>query len=123
MLYNYFKIAIRNLFRHKVFTFLNIAGLAVGVAAALVIFLVVSFELSFDTHHAKRDRIYRVVNEFKHAAGKDYQTGVPFPFGKALQTDYPAVEKVAMVFNGNNNQISVLDQDGKATKKFKEEIT
>ena len=71
----------------------------------------------------KRDRIYRVVNEFKHAAGKDYQTGVPFPFGKALQTDYPAVEKVAMVFNGNNNQVSVLDQNGKAVKKFKEEIT
>ena len=110
MLYNYLKIAIRNLARHKAFTFLNIAGLAVGIAAALVIFLVVTFELSFDTYHTKGERIYRIVNEFKHAAGKDYQTGVPFPFGKALKTDYPVLRKVAMVFNGNNNQISVLDQ-------------
>ncbi|KAA5549024.1 ABC transporter permease [Adhaeribacter rhizoryzae] len=123
MLQNYFKIAIRNLLRHKAFSVLNILGLAVGIAAALVIFLVVSFELSFDAFHTKKDRIYRVVNEFKHAAGKDYQTGVPFPFGKALQTDHPELEKVAMVFNGNNNQISVLDANGNAGKKFREEIT
>ena len=46
MLFNYFKIAVRNLFRHKAFSFLNIAGLTVGIAAALIIFLVVTFELS-----------------------------------------------------------------------------
>lgn len=121
MLYNYFKIAIRNLGRHKAFAFLNMAGLAVGIAGALFIFLVVSFELSFDTFHPKKDRIYRVVNEFTTGTAKDYQTGVPFPFGEALKTDYPALEKVAMVFSGYNNQILVLDQTGKIGKKFKEE--
>ena len=121
MLYNYFKIAIRNLIRHKAFSFLNIAGLAVGIAAAFVLFLVINFELSFDNFHTKEDRIYRVVNEFNHAAGKDYQTGVPFPFGLALQTDYPQLEAITMVFSGYNNQLSVLDEKGNAVKKFKEE--
>jgi len=121
MLYSYFKIAIRNLVRHKAFSILNIAGLAVGIAAALVIFLVVNFELSFDTFHTKKDRIYRVVNEFKHAAGKDYQTGVPFPFGEALKTDHPQLEKVAMTFSGYNSQVSVIDAQGNTRKKFKVE--
>ena len=121
MLYSYLKIAFRNLIRHKAFSILNIAGLAVGIAAALVIFLVVNFELSFDTFHAKKDRIYRVVNEFMHAAGKDYQTGVPFPFGEALKTDYPQLGKVAMTFGAYNTQISVIDEEGNIGKKFKEE--
>jgi len=118
---NYLKIALRNLVRHKAFSFLNIAGLAVGIAAALVIFLVVTFELSFNTFHSKKDRIYRVVNEFEHAAGKDYQTGVPFPFGEALKTDYPQLEKVAMTDGAYNTQISVIDEEGRIGKKFKDE--
>ena len=121
MLYNYFKIALRNLARHKAFSFLNIAGLAVGIAAALVIFLVISFELSFDTFHTNKKNAYRVVNEFKHAAGKDYQTGVPFPFGEALKTDYPQLKKVAMTFGAYNTQVAVINENGLLGKKFKEE--
>ena len=118
---NYLKIALRNLIRHKAFSILNIAGLAVGIAAALVIFLVVTFELSFDTFHTNKKNAYRVVNEFKHAAGKDYQTGVPFPFGKALKTDYPQLEKVAMTFGAYNTLVAVINENGQLGKKFKEE--
>ncbi len=122
MLLNYFKIAFRNLLRHKAFSLLNIAGLSVGVAVALLIFLIVRFELSFDTFHQKRDRTYRVVNEFTHEAGKDYQVGVPFPFAPALKTDFPRLEKVASVFGAYNSQITVLDEQGNSAKKFKNEL-
>ncbi|PSR55337.1 hypothetical protein AHMF7605_18400 [Adhaeribacter arboris] len=122
MLLNYFKIACRNLLRNKAFSLLNIAGLSVGVAVAVLIFLIVRFELSFDTFHKKYDRIYRVVNEFTHEAGKDYQVGVPFPFVPAIKTDYPQLEKVTTVFEGYNSQITVLDEQGAIDKKFKEEL-
>lgn len=121
MLLNYFKIAFRHLRRHRAFSLLNIAGLAVGVAAAVLIFLVVSFELSFDQFHAKRDRIYRVVNEFTHEAGKDYQTGVPIALIPALKTDFPALEQVAAVFSARNSQVTVVNEPGNSAKKFKEE--
>ncbi len=61
MLKNYFKIAFSNLWRHRVFSFINILGLTVGMTACFLIFLYVRFELSYDDFHSKADRIYRVV--------------------------------------------------------------
>ena len=65
MFKNYFKIAIRNLWRHKAFSFINILGLAVGISACFLIYLYVSFETSYDNFHSKADRIYRVVADVK----------------------------------------------------------
>ena len=75
MFKNYFKIAFRNLWRHKAFSFINIMGLTVGMTACFLIFLYVKFELSYDSFHTKADRIYRVVSDIKtpteviHAGG------------------------------------------------------
>jgi len=63
MLTNYFKIAWRNLIRNKAFSAINIWGLAIGVAACLLILQYVTFELSYDNFHAKGDRIYRVLQD------------------------------------------------------------
>jgi len=65
MLENYFRIALRNLWRHRVFSFLNILGLTVGMTACFLIFLYVHFELSYDAYHSKADRIYRLVTDIK----------------------------------------------------------
>ncbi len=65
MIRNYFKIAIRNLWKQKAFSFINIFGLSVGMTACFLIFLYVSFELSYDNFHLKEDRIYRVVADIK----------------------------------------------------------
>ena len=65
MLKNYLKIAFRNLWRHRVFSFINIMGLTVGMAACFLIFLYIRFELSYDSFHTKADRIYRVVSDIK----------------------------------------------------------
>jgi putative ABC transport system permease protein len=65
MIKNYLKIAFRNLWRHRVFSFINIMGLTVGMAACFLIFLYIKFELSYDSFHTKADRIYRVVSDIK----------------------------------------------------------
>lgn len=60
MLKNYIKIAWRNLFRNKAYSAINIGGLAIGIAACLLILQYVSFETSYEDFHDKKDRIYRV---------------------------------------------------------------
>ena len=61
MLKNYFITAYRNLRRNKVYTALNVAGLALGIGCALVIYKVIDYESSFDKHHTNYDNIYRVI--------------------------------------------------------------
>ncbi|HXB08087.1 MAG TPA: ABC transporter permease [Puia sp.] len=65
MLRNYLRIALRNLWRHKGFSLLNIIGLTVGMVAFFLIFLYVRFELSYDATHSKADRLYRIVCDIK----------------------------------------------------------
>jgi putative ABC transport system permease protein len=65
MIKNYLKIAFRNLWRHKIFSLINIMGLAVGMTACFLIFLYVRFELSYDSFHNKANRIYRIVADIK----------------------------------------------------------
>lgn len=68
MLKNYFKIAFRNLVRHKAFSFINITGLAIGIASCLLLFTVIKYELSYDTFQPDYKNIYHVITEDK---GKD----------------------------------------------------
>ena len=94
MLRNYFKIAWRNLKRNKAYAAINIIGLSLGIACAILIFTVVSFHLSFDNFHKNKDRIYRVVTEL-HNEQINYQSGTPPAFTKAFKTDYSFIEKGA----------------------------
>lgn len=120
MIRNYLKIAIRSLLRNKSYTFINAIGLAVGIAACLLLFLIVQFELSFDTFHTKKDRIYQVVSEFNYG-GISYGRGAPMPVPLALRTDYPQLEKVAGIA-GTGSQINIYDAKTKSIeKKFKDE--
>jgi putative ABC transport system permease protein len=79
MLKNYFLIAYRNLRRNKEYSFINIAGPAISIASCLVLYYMVRYELSFDTFHANRERIYRITNEASYPEGMDYGQGVPAP--------------------------------------------
>jgi len=65
MIKNYFKIAVRNLLRNKVFSFINIIGLAIGMASAILIFLWIANEISHERFHEKKDRLYVVNNRDK----------------------------------------------------------
>lgn len=123
MFKNYFKTAIRNLRRNKGYAFVNITGLAVGVAACLLIFLVIQYETSFDNFHANKDRIYRVSKHFNRQGGGSGNTrGVCFPAGKQLPIDYPQLEHVASLYDASGDQLTAMDENGRSTqKKFKQD--
>jgi len=98
MLHNYLTIAWRNLKRHKVFSLLNIMGLAIGMAACLLILQYVSFELSYDRHHTKASDIYRVIND-RYQNGKliQHDTITYSAVGKAMKDDFPEIIENARV--------------------------
>jgi len=122
MLKNYFKTAFRNLRRNKGYTFINITGLAIGIAACVLIFLVIQYETNFDTFHNNKDRIYRVGTSFHGPDGVRYTRGICFPAGKQLALDYPQIEKVASIFGQQGDQVTVMDETGRpTTKKFTEQ--
>ncbi|MBB6108996.1 duplicated orphan permease [Mucilaginibacter lappiensis] len=120
MLKNYIKTAIRNLTRHKSNAVINIAGLTVGFAAFLLIFLVVQYEQSFDSFHTKKDKIYRVVRIGKNPVNREYRTGVPVPVTSTIRTELPEVANAAAIVNTGDMQVIVTPRDGSALKKFKE---
>lgn len=106
MIRNYLKIAFRNLERHKAFSFINITGLAIGIASCLLLFTVVKYELSYDGFQPGYDQIYRVVTEEKKSDGTLYTPGVPFPALDALRIDIPEITAGALL-SSNGSQVTV----------------
>jgi putative ABC transport system permease protein len=90
MFKNYFKIAFRNLARHRIYSLINIAGLAVGIACAVLIMLWVRYELSYDEFQTNADRLYRVV--FTNAQKDFYGFYQPGPLAKYLEDNFPEIE-------------------------------
>jgi putative ABC transport system permease protein len=100
MLQNYIKIALRNLLRNKVYSFINVLGLAIGISACLVIYLIVSFELSYENFQPEKDRIYRVITTFKsHDNGTtSYNCGLSAPMPKAIRSEFNGIEKLVAFY-------------------------
>jgi len=122
MFKNYLKTAWRNINHNKAYAFINITGLAIGVAACLLIFLVTQFETSFDKFHAKKQRIYRIGSKFKLPDGIHYSGGTCFPAAKQLRLDYPQLENVSTIYASAGDQITVMDDNSNASqKKFDEQ--
>src|SRR5919205_486946 len=92
MLTNYFKTALRSITKNKLFSAINILGLAIGMAACLLILQYVSFELSYDRFNVQADDIYRVAND-RYQEGKLVQHGtITYSgVGPAMQADFPEV--------------------------------
>ena len=92
MLRNYLTIALRNLSKHRFYTFINVMGLAVGIAACLVIVLFVINEVSYDKHHVRAQQIYRVNGEIKFG-GNHWKVAVaPAPLAETFIQEFPEVE-------------------------------
>jgi putative ABC transport system permease protein len=107
MLKNYFKIALRNLWRKRAYSFINVTGLAVGMACCFLIFLYVHFELSYDRFHQKADRIYRVVGDLTSSTETLHWYVTPGPLARSIKSEFPQVQQVTRFING-----SVLIQKG-----------
>ncbi len=101
MLKNYLKIAVRNLLRQKVYSLINISGLAIGMACCLFILLYVRDELSYDRHHKHADRIYRVGLDAA-VSGEDIHAALTAaPLAATLRAEYPEVEAATRLYKAN----------------------
>ncbi|ASU34853.1 ABC transporter permease [Mucilaginibacter xinganensis] len=116
MIKNYFKTAWRNITRNKVYAAINILGLSLGICACLVIYLITSFELSYDTFHPDGDRIYRITGSIKHAEDqkRDLAT-IMGPMPTAMRSELSGFESVTTFFN---YFAKVSIPNGKELKKF-----
>jgi putative ABC transport system permease protein len=124
MLKNYFKIAWRNLVRNKSYATINVTGLAIGIASCLLIFLVVQYQISFDTFHTKRDRIYRVLTGNTGPEGTHAGAGTPLPLVEGLKLDYPQIKQFANIMKNDGSHYAVDNgRKGEAAKKFKEDLS
>jgi len=121
MIRNYLKTGIRNLSKNKGYAIINILGLAIGIAACILIFVVIRFETSFDTFHTKKDHIYRVSSEFHGQDGVDYSAGVSFPVAPALRIDFPQIKQVGNIFRRGDVQIIAGTGDETHQRKFHED--
>ena len=116
------KIALRNLWKYKGYTAINIFGLSVGLASCILIFIFIRHEMSFDKDYANEDRIYRVVSEWKYADGNDFQSsGVPLPLAPAMRNDFSQFEKVAAI-QQSGGILKVKAQTGKSEVKDSESV-
>src|SRR5688500_9968567 len=101
MIRNYLKVALRSIFRSKLTAFINIAGLALAMTCAILIFLYITDELSYDKHHSKSERIYRVNRLFHTNEGVVNLSlaNVAPPIGPLLKNDYGQIEILARILN------------------------
>jgi putative ABC transport system permease protein len=118
MLKNNLKIAFRNLLKNKVLSFINIFGLASGIACALLIILFIKDELSFDKFNKDPERIYRVVKDFVNEDGSKLPDATTPPaLAPALQKDIPEIESTVRIFSNWGGKYLIKYGD----KKFYEE--
>ena len=122
MIKTYLKTAYRNLIRNKKFSFINISGLAIGLASSIVIFTVVHYELSYDTFRPGYNHIYQVATEDKYPGGIHYTPGTPYPALNALKAKFPEVI-TGVLYSNFGAQLTVIGPDGtlSKSKRFIEE--
>jgi len=113
------KIAFRNLWRNKGYTFINITGLSIGLASCILIFIFISYQLSYDQQFDNKDRIYRVVSHWNYANGEEFQKGVPQPLVPAIRNDFGMLEQVAALQSGGG-VMKIKDASGKTRLKTSE---
>ena len=118
MFKNYLKIAFRNFARNKVFSFINIFGLAVGLATCLLLLLYIFDESSFDKHHKDGDRIFRIASESDKRIG---WAAVPAPVAWSVRNNFPEVEQVTRLLTFPDIDKMVLKyEDHSEHKQFLE---
>jgi len=115
------KIALRNLWKYKGYTLINLGGLAIGMASCILIFMFIRFQFSFDEGYKNEERIFRVVTNWKYNAFDDYSAGVPVPFAAAARNEIAGFEKVGSIAK-RGGILRVKDQTGKEVIKTQEAV-
>lgn len=121
MIKNYFLSAFRSIMHEKGSALINIAGLTLGISCSLILFLIVKHHLSFDTYHAKKDRIYRVVSQSEGNGGKRQSPGIPTVLPDAFRLDFPEAEEVVFTSYRSESMVTIPQSGSLPPKKYLEE--
>lgn len=118
MIKNYFKTALRTFSKNKVTTAINVLGLSIGISAALIIFMVIQYDFSFDKYEPGRENIYRIVTD-----GDGWKnSGVPVPLHQNMQ-GISGIQNISAIlqFNDNNIKVSIPQGNNNAPQNFKKQ--
>lgn len=118
MIWNYLKLTWRNLYKNKAFSVINIVGLAIGMASAMLILLWIQNEVSYDQFHEKKDRIYEAWNRSEFSGKLQSWNTTPKVLARTLEKDFPEVEMAVRA----DWQRSVLAVVGEKRLKIKGNI-
>ncbi|HAS46259.1 MAG TPA: hypothetical protein DCS93_37610, partial [Microscillaceae bacterium] len=102
MIRNYLKIALRNLLRQKFYSAINLLGLAVGIACAVLLYLYVQDEMSYDSHFKNADRIYRVEGVLTRQGSSTPGMYTQWLLADQLEKDYPEIQVATKVLDGQD---------------------
>jgi putative ABC transport system permease protein len=119
MFRNYVKIAFRNLRKHSFYTALNVFGLSLGIASGIILFLFISYHLSFESYHQKASRIYRVITDLHLDDGSvKNEKGAPLALSTALQSEVPQLKDQAFLFqNFRDHSFTVAVPQPRSTRE------
>ncbi len=98
MLKNYLKIAVRNIFKNKTYSVINIFGLSIGIACSIFIILWIYDELSYDRFHKNSSDLFLVINKYYTQNGIENDRSLPYPAAEELKRDYPEISNVSRVY-------------------------
>lgn len=122
MFKNYVVITWRSLWKNKTFAAINISGLAIGISASLVIYLLVSYHFRFNKFEREGNRIYRVVSDFVFSGVEYHNAGVASPLGNAVLNDLTGLDEVAAFRTWNDGvKVSVADEHKSGALTFKDQ--
>lgn len=108
---NYMKIALRNMLKHKMYSFINIIGLSIGISCCLLIALCISFKLSYDNYHKDSDRIYRIGLNTISNSGKLANTNISYLLAPFLKERFPQIEKAANIMQHRRFNDLIIKKD------------
>jgi hypothetical protein len=107
MFINFFMTAWRNIWRNKIFSFVNIISLSIGISISLVIYFIVSFDFSFDSGIRDSDRIYRVVSSSSRARVISYNGGITYPLSDGIRKDLSGIDLISPLFTWFPEKLTV----------------
>ncbi len=118
MLRNYLKVALRTVKRQKIYSFINILGLAIGIACCLMIYLYVSYEMSYDKFYPDYSRIYRVATDSRFQSRSHVWALTPAPLVPVLEEDFPRIEQAARILSKGRGIVKKDEQLSFADRIF-----
>lgn len=116
MVKNYFKIAWRNIVKNRLYTSINILGLALGLTTCLLLYCYVTYHRGFDRFHRQADRTFRLVNEL-HLEKTEYSAGASFAMSEALRKGMPEIDQTAFLMSGQDFNLKIGNTHFKTNKR------